>query len=102
MACYDCEDCNKHHSRGGKCPLWESDCPFDEIIIDKEEQKRVKETINYLNNEIEHYYKIKDCKYSTDYDEIISSFNHAISVLEDSIDEEMIELHKIVYEEEYK
>lgn len=98
MACYDCEDCNKHHSRGGKCPLWEYNCPLDRIVTDKEEQERVQRTINYLNDEIEHY----KGKENSDYDEIIDSFKHAVSALEDSIDEEMLEIHRIVYEEEYK
>lgn len=31
MACYDCEDCNKHINNGGKCNKFEYDCPYDLI-----------------------------------------------------------------------
>lgn len=29
MACYDCEDCNKHINNGGKCKQFEYNCPYD-------------------------------------------------------------------------
>lgn len=29
MACYDCENCNNHKSRGGKCEKFEYNCPYD-------------------------------------------------------------------------
>lgn len=28
MACYDCDDCNYHEDKGGKCKKFEYDCVY--------------------------------------------------------------------------
>lgn len=35
MACYDCEDCNLHIDKGGKCNKFEYCCPYDTVRYNK-------------------------------------------------------------------
>lgn len=39
MACYDCEECSRSVSEGGKCTRFEYNCPFS-IIKKYDSEKR--------------------------------------------------------------
>lgn len=58
MACYDCEDCNKHISNGGKCNKFEYDCPYDLVsCTDIDNVKQIQQKaieIKSLIKDIEH------------------------------------------------
>lgn len=58
MACYECEDCNKHISNGGKCKQFEYNCPYDLVNrtnIDNVKQIQQKAIdIQRLIKDIEH------------------------------------------------
>lgn len=47
MACYDCDDCNNHINKGGKCRKFEYTCPYG--LVEFTDVK----SINQINNKAE-------------------------------------------------
>lgn len=89
MADYDCDDCRKHVSYGGKCRRYQSSCAFTHLERgDKEEMESLKEALKLVDQAkkiIEHIYEHgeADCEYeqsllSSAYDELEEKTNSAL------------------------
>lgn len=86
MACYDCEDCSKSITYGGKCKRFEYDCPF--TIVEKyssDNLKSIRNEIRKISECINHLKKLDDEECMED---DINRIQSQLSLLEDKVNED--------------
>lgn len=87
MACYDCEECSRSVSEGGKCTRFEYNCPFSIIKkYDSEKLKAIRASISTIENAIEQLKELDSEYYMEDE---INSVSFQLSLLEDKVNEEI-------------
>lgn len=87
MACYDCEDCSRNISYGGKCKRFEYDCPFGIVAkYDSEKLSKIREATRSISAAIENLKELDNKEYM---EEETNGITFQLSLLEDKISEDI-------------
>ncbi|WP_461818146.1 hypothetical protein [Faecalimonas sp.] len=92
MACYDCEECSKNISNGGKCNRFEYNCPF--LAVEKYNTEKIVKLRNKIKMISDSVLQLLELDSEEFFEDEISMIRNQLVEMEEKVSEELVEKWK--------
>lgn len=89
MACYDCEDCSKSISNGGKCERFEYNCPF--LAVEKYSPEKIVELRDKIKMISDSVLQLQELDSEEFFEDEISVIKNQLEEMVGKVSEELVE-----------
>lgn len=89
MACYDCEECSKNISNGGRCNRFEYDCPF--LAVEKYNPEKIMELRDKIKMISDSVLQLQELDSEEFFEDEISMIRNQLVEMEEKVSEELVE-----------